>query len=112
MSVVTGVMLIVGALDWADSPLREVHDWVGDRRPGEQLLDVSNHAGGRKHPEFEAWAAGFNYFGEEEEFVSFVLSRQWIAPENLVLIISPQTGETKVHRPGPPWAMRDPPIVG
>jgi hypothetical protein len=30
MSVVTGIMLILGAGDWGAEPLREVQEWIGD----------------------------------------------------------------------------------
>jgi hypothetical protein len=95
MSVVTGVMLLLGAGDWDEEPFMEVQQWLRERA-GNQLIDVAEEGtGGGKHPQFEAWCAGLNYF-DEDEFAEFVLSREWLNPENMVLILQPEAGPTRV----------------
>lgn len=42
--------------------------------------------------------AGYNWF-DEDEFAAFVLSVDWNWPENVVLTIQPEEGETRVWRP-------------
>lgn len=100
MSVVTGVMLIVGFGDDLDGEaVVQVQDWLAAHRQGQQLKDVSDQAGGWKHPQFRALAAGINTFLEEDEFANFVISRPWRHPENVVLILQPEEGVTRIFRP-------------
>jgi hypothetical protein len=98
MSVVTGIMLILGAGDWGAEPLREVQEWIAENYHDQQLKDVSDHAGGGKHPQFEAWAAGINYF-DEDAFIEYAMSREWLHPEAMVLIVQPEDGTSRVFRP-------------
>lgn len=98
MSVVTGIMLITSLND--DAAIAEVQAWLAERWGGQVLVDVSDSAGGRKHPQFEALAAGINGFVEDEEFAAFVISREWWNPENVVLIMQPEEGAARVYRPG------------
>lgn len=100
MSVVTGIMLIVGfGEEERERPLAEVQQWLHDRC-GQKLVDVADHAGGWKHPQFHAMAAGINRFVDEDEFARFVCSRNWSCPENVVLILQPEEGQTRLFRPG------------
>jgi hypothetical protein len=112
MSVVTGIMLICCLSDADDAPLADIRAWLASREyavGAYELKDVADFAGGSKHPQFAAFSAGCNYFdchGAEtddgngtEEFAAFVLSRAWNAPENVVLIMQPEEGETRVFRP-------------
>lgn len=93
-------MLIIGYADDADGEVvAEVQAWLAERGRG-QLVDVADEAGGFKHPQFHALAAGVNYFLEDNEFAAFVVSRDWRAPWSVVLILQPEEGETKVYRPG------------
>lgn len=99
MSVVTGVMLLVSIGDGTDhSIIDEIQAWLKARGRG-QLAEISDYAGGSKHPQFEAFTAGINYFLEDAEFCEFVLSREWKYPENVVLILQPEDGPTRVFRP-------------
>lgn len=101
MSVVTGVMLVLGFGDEEDGDeIAEVQAWLGARYQGQQLVDVADHAGGYKHPQFHALAAGINYLLDDAEFGAFVVSRDWRSPENVVLILQPEEGKTRVYRPG------------
>lgn len=98
MSVVTGIMLIIGPGDFDEQPISEVQAWLSERG-WPALVDVSDASGGNKHPQFECWSAGINFF-DENEFTSFVMARDWLAPENMVLIIQPEEGAVRVFRCG------------
>lgn len=86
-----------------DPIIPQIQSWLDEKsgQPGNwQLAEVANHAGGWKHPQFEAWCGGFNFFeGEAEEFAQFVVSREWSRPENVVLIIEHEERDTMVYRP-------------
>jgi hypothetical protein len=96
MSFVTGIMLIIGPGDFDEQSIAEVQAWLSERK-WPQLVDVSDASGGNKHPQFECWSAGINYF-DETGFTAFVMSRDWLAPENMVLIIQPEEGSARVYR--------------
>lgn len=96
MTVVTGIMLILGRRDWEGDPLCEVQTWLAERCDGQQLRDVTEFAGGSRHPQFEAWCAGINFL-VEDEFTGFVMSRRWRDPENFVLILQPEEGPSRVN---------------
>lgn len=102
MSVVTGIMLILGYGDDADgAEVAQIQQWLAERYNGQQLKEVDDHAGGGKHPQFHALAAGINYLLDDDEFGEFVVSRTWSGPENVVLIVQPENGATRVFRPEP-----------
>lgn len=96
MSVVTGIMLIIGAGDFGEQPIAEVQAWLYDRRLP-PLVETSDASGGNKHPQFECWSGGFNYF-DDDEFIAFVMGREWLAPENMVLVVQPEEGASRVFR--------------
>jgi hypothetical protein len=102
MSVVTSVMLICSIGD-AEDNIASINAWLAghdERRGYYELKEVSEGGGGSKVPQFEAWCGGFNYFGHlEDEFAAFVLGLEWYAEENLVLIMEPENGESRVFRP-------------
>ncbi len=109
MSVVSGVVLIctVGEDGMDADPdeggdpwkLREINNWLAENKvAGTGLEDQSEATAGGKHPQFYLFGAGFNYF-PENEFADFVMGLQWDFPENVVLIIEPEDGATRVWRP-------------
>ncbi len=105
MSRVTGVMIICELSDYGDRPgeaMSEVLAWIAahpDNR-GWALTETSDHAGGWKHPQFETWCGGFNFFEHAaDNFAAFVMARDWDSPENLVLIMEHEEKETQVFRP-------------
>ncbi|MEO7424959.1 MAG: hypothetical protein ABI036_07220 [Fibrobacteria bacterium] len=83
-----------------EDAMTEVQAWLAEKCKV-QLVNVADHAGGGKHPQFQAWSAGINYFDAEDEFVHFVLTRKWECPENVVLILQPEEGATRTFRPFP-----------
>ena len=74
MSVVTGVVLFLSVLseEEINGALKAVNEIAG--RGG--FRPVDEFAGGTKHPEFEIWAAGFNYL-DEREMVAGLKSIDW-----------------------------------
>lgn len=99
MSVVYGVMLMLSLVDDDNPCLAEVQQRLA-RDDRTQLVAVEDYAGGSKHPEFVALAAGVNFMSDYEVFAEFVISRDWDCPEDVVLIISlPDGRATKVYRP-------------
>lgn len=96
MSVVTAVTLIYRP-NFSD-PAKEINDWLKlhDFMP---LESISRFYGGNKHPQCRVLGAGYNYFTVEEEFIEFIQNISWDSPENMVLIIQPEEGSTKVYRP-------------
>jgi len=59
--------------------------------------ELSEHYGGGKHPQQFVFGAGVNYL-DEDRFAEFVLSLPWEDPENVVLVIQPEDGPTRVWR--------------
>ncbi|MEG3144946.1 hypothetical protein U1839_09790 [Sphingomonas sp. RT2P30] len=109
MSKVTGVALVAscpcvdelinGEFVIVSDPVAEIQVWLKDHCHGAALLEVSDRAGGSKHPQFELWCAGVNYMNVEDEFAAFVMSRRWGAPETVILMLQPEEGVTRVFRP-------------
>jgi hypothetical protein len=102
VSVVTGFVLCCGSSE--DDCIARVRDWF--RRRSRDLrdlpLDVASHAGGDKHPQMAILAAGINHFEWlHTEVAAFVLSLPWECPENVVLVLQPESGRTQIYRPLP-----------
>lgn len=105
MSFVSGVILIhfCGEQGETDDSLpyciEAVNRWLKDvdDRNFSPLADVTDHASGSKHPQCQIYCAGYNYF-PEDEFAKFVVGLPWEYPENVVLVIQPEEGETRVWR--------------
>ena len=102
MSIVSGVVLCTSCVEFQsgdeDSPVvlfEEINKWLGSRG---RLTRVEDSFGGSKHPQMYVAGGGFNYF-PEDEFAAFVMALPWEEPENVVLIIEPENGATRVFRP-------------
>ena len=108
MSKVTGVALIArspAVVGFADEkalivsdPIAEIQQWLSKHHHGASLVEVADHAGGSKHPQYECRLAGVNCMSEDE-FAKFVMSRRWNRPESVVLTLQPEEGNTRVFRP-------------
>jgi hypothetical protein len=106
MSVVTGVVLCMSVCEedgsqGEDGPpalLEQINAWLAGRSAHFRLPDITESAGGGKHPQMYIAAAGFNYF-PEDDFAAFVMALPWLNPENAVLVMEPEEGETRVFRP-------------
>ena len=107
MSVVSGITLQHGlieeyALDSNENYERfdlveKINHWLDGRGHG-PLVSVEDIYGGGKNPQIKVYGGGFNHF-PEEEFAAFVMSLAWEDLENVVLLIHPEDGPTKVFRP-------------
>ena len=103
MSVVSGVVLCASCAEdetIEDGPcalFEKINDWLAEKGSF-KLNQVETNFGGRKHPQMFVAGGGFNYL-PEDEFAEFVLSLPWNYPENVVLVIGPDQGATRVFRP-------------
>jgi hypothetical protein len=109
MSAVSGIVLCSSCCEERGSqgedgmPLlfEQINKWLSDRSGGGaswSLEMVENHFGGSKHPQMSVAGGGFNHFCENE-FADYVLGLSWQNPENVVLVIEPEEGETRIFRP-------------
>lgn len=102
MSVVSGITVICATYEPGftdvglalDLRLSDLHDAVGRR--GSWFHEVSDHAGGYKHPQCRVYVAGINYLDDADRFAARVLDLQWKYPENLVIVVQPEDGATRV----------------
>jgi hypothetical protein len=53
---------------------------------------------GRRFPNHLAFAIGISYL-DEDAFAAYLMARKWERPENVVLIIQPEHGPTRIWRP-------------
>ncbi len=105
MSVVSGIVLCAsvceenGTAGEFGMPLlfQQIDSWLQTRMSHWRLTMIEGHFRGGKHPQMYVAGAGLNYF-PEDEFADFVLSLPWERPENLVLLIQPEDGATRVFR--------------
>lgn len=96
MSVVSGIVLCASVDDEDNFSWTQIRNWLGERHYGD-VMPVADRLGGEKHPQMVVAGAGYDDF-PNDEFAVFVLSLPWVAPENLVLIIQPEDGPTKIYR--------------
>lgn len=97
MSVVSGVILTCCLMEEDTDNVARVNAWIRERHGGGELVNVADQAGGKKHPQCEIWIGGFNAM-QEDEFVAFVLRLPWDEPSNMVLVIKPEKGPTRIWR--------------
>jgi hypothetical protein len=103
MSRVTGVVLC-HTIGENSAIVDEINSWLDARAFG-ALKQIDQAAGGSKCLEMNVFGAGFNFFGSvTHDFIAFVLSRTWLSPENVVLILQPPEDATMVYRPSYPSA--------
>lgn len=101
MSVVSGVTLICALSESDDEDGRDLLTWLqtyNDNRI--HFREISDTYGGNKHPQHFVLAAGINYL-DEDSFAAFVLRRSWRHPENVIVVIQPEDGATRIWRPPP-----------
>ena len=104
MSVVTSIALTCSlgeALNWAEKPpgnVALINAWLAARKFG-PLTDCARLASaGDKYPQFLMYLAGYNHF-PEDDFVAFFRTVEWENPENVVLVLKPEDGRTRIYRP-------------
>lgn len=101
MSTVSGVLMQVHCIDDNEYPGEsqwpKIDAWLAahEQGPFKPLVDVTDHLITNKHPQTYVAGGGFNAF-PEDEFAAFVMGLPWIHPENVVLLINPEDGPTKI----------------
>ena len=104
MSVVTGFVLMCAmgedlmAAERPPGSVAQIKVWITGRNFQAPAEVAERHASGDKHPQLYLYAAGYNYF-PEDEFIAFFQTLQWECPENVVMVLQPETGATRVIRP-------------
>ena len=89
MSKVSGVTLLVSCSD--EDTGNELALSLGLRG------GVEEHYGGTKHPQQMIYGAGINY-ADEDEIAARVGATTWEYKSNVVLVIDPEQGSTRVWR--------------
>ena len=92
MSVVSGVTIQANISN--EDFIENINKWL-KARYFSQLCSVEHYYGGDKHPQVKIWGGGFNYF-PEDDFASYIISLPWKFRENVVLLINPEEGSTRV----------------
>jgi len=95
MSVVSGVTLLCSCVE--DDQMPALNAWLDSQQIIARFREVSESGGGNKAPQQDIYQAGYNYF-REDEFAAFVGALPWQSPENVVLVIQPEDGKTRVWR--------------
>lgn len=107
MSHVTGVTLQVDSCEDDNAPengediialVARINRWLARNNKHSGLAPVVDHYGGCMHPQVLVYGAGLNYL-DEDAFADYVLSLPWTHPENVVLLLNPEEGATRVFRP-------------
>ena len=105
MSVVTGIVVVVSVCEGdtdrtAEASVERLNDWLSAnyREEMRPLKLVADHFGGNKHPQLIAAGAGLNHL-DEDAFAEAFLAMPWTDPENVLLIMQPEDGATRVFRP-------------
>ena len=106
MSMVSGITLQIScAEDYIEQKegkdvipiIEQINKWLFARH-FQPLASVEDHYSGSKMPQVLVYGAGYNYF-PEDEFAEYIQKLIWRLPENVVLLINPEDGATKVIRP-------------
>ena len=104
MSWVSSVTLLTSSCEdqggeVVDEPVlaRTINAWLTEHNYPE-LEQIDRHYGGNKHPQIDAFGAGINHFGHQEDFVIYTLGLPWEYPEDVVLVIHPEDGAVMIYR--------------
>lgn len=104
MSVVTSVLLTMSVVEDGFDPdigdtsrLDEVQKWLAEHGKA-PLGHLTPYMPGGKHPQSETFGGGYNHF-PIDDFREYILNFGWVSPENVVLVMQPDHGETIVVRP-------------
>lgn len=100
MSVVAGVTFICSSEELDVSELLEsaLVGLCDEGFDGKLFPELSGEYGGRKHPQCHVYGAGINHM-KIAEFAERVMEYEWAYPENVVLVVQPEAGDTMVYRP-------------
>jgi hypothetical protein len=95
MSLVSGIMLCTSCAENSRN-LHLIDTWLV-ANGFSALHPVDDLCCNGKHPQMNMRGGGYNYF-KEDDFARFVISLDWDFKENVVLIIQPEEGYTRVWR--------------
>lgn len=105
MSIVTGIIVVASVCEGdgnlsPEASVERLNDWLSAhyRDESRALRLLTEHFGGNKHPQLVAAGAGLNHL-DEDAFAEAFLAMPWTDPENVLLIMQPEDGPTKVIRP-------------
>lgn len=108
MSAVSGVILMMSCVEDYVEPsdgtddtyplVDRVNAWLREMEFG-PLLRVDGEFGGGKASQTIVHGAAFRGF-PEAAFEEFVMGLPWVSPANLVLVVQPEDGPTKVFHGG------------
>lgn len=101
MSSVSGVTLICKLNDQDEEGLLSLlNEWLETHGYPRAFQEISDDYGGSKYPQHATFGAGINHFGGNETLLAeyITVELKWDCPENVVLVIQPEEGETKVWR--------------
>lgn len=105
MSVVSGVTVLFSCAEELEEDvppfLPEMNEWLASHG-GARLLSITGAYGGNKHPQIGAYGAGINCL-QEDEFAEMIGALPWQLRENVVLVIQPEDGPTRIWRFSPEW---------
>jgi hypothetical protein len=90
MSVVSGVTLLTSCVEAIEGDVLTLLEGV-------ELKRLDEAYGGTKHPQQYVFGAGINH-ASDDEIAARVIEHQWESPENVVLIIQPEEGQTRIWR--------------
>ena len=106
MSVVTSVILSVSCAEDGFDPEKTIDRDKIDKinaflvANGKMpLAFLTPHMGCGKHPQTMTFGGGYNHF-PEDGFLDFIRALDFEYPENVVLVMQPEEGETFVWSPG------------
>lgn len=102
MSFVSSVLLQVSCAEESfhdEGPrpgLVAINDWLSQRNML-PIVELDELMCCGKHPQTYVFGGGYNHF-PEDDFADFILGMKWDCPENVVLVINPEEGPTRIWR--------------
>ncbi len=103
MSVVTSVILQMscaedGFVGDDTSRLDKINAFLASSKHP-PLTDLTPHMGGNRHPQTYVFGGGYNHFFERK-FSEFIMRFDWKRRANVVLVMNPEAGPTRVWLAG------------
>lgn len=100
MSSVSGIILTYSPVERVTHgdgfPLKQLRSWLYEREL-DPLISVQGCTASW-YPGCDILIGGYNHF-DEEAFSALIQELDWTCPENVVLLIEPDEGPTRVIRP-------------
>jgi len=98
MSIVTSMVLCVALSEtYLTNNISLINDWLEALGAG-NFQRVDESFGGAKYSQMVVYGLATSRF-INEDFISFLRSLPWNAPENMVFVLKPEEGRTQVFGP-------------